>query len=99
MSAQPPYKFSPEEYLAFERQSHERHEYLDGEIFAMVGGSERHAWIASNLLAALHPELIKQDCRIYAENMGVRAKAVNGYFYPNLVIVCGEREFDDTQHD
>jgi Uma2 family endonuclease len=99
MTAQPHHKFTPQEYLAFERQSHERHEYLDGEIFAMVGGSERHAWITMNIGARLYPQMVEQGCRIYAENLGVRAKLAQGYFYPDLVIVCGEREFDDPQRD
>lgn len=65
----------------------------------MVGGSEPHAWITASTLAGLYPQLVKQECRIYAGNMGVRAKLANASFYPDLVIVCGERKFDDEHKD
>lgn len=48
-----PYRFTVEEYLAFERASAERHEYLDGVIYAMAGESPDHGRISMNLAVTL----------------------------------------------
>ena len=49
--------FSVEEYLALERESEERHEYLDGHVYAMAGESPEHSDICANLVSILHPQL------------------------------------------
>ena len=54
MAAEPRSLISREAYLALERESDERHEYIAGEVFAMAGGTETHALIIGNLIAALH---------------------------------------------
>ena len=48
---------TPEQYLAFERESERRHELVDGYLYAMPGASDRHEEIAGNLLAAIHADL------------------------------------------
>jgi Uma2 family endonuclease len=64
-------KFTPEEYFAWEEQQLERHEYIDGEVYAMSGGSIDHGNIAGNFLALLKPHLrgigcktLNSDCRV-----------------------------------
>lgn len=110
----PPYRFTQEEYLTFERASAERHEYLDGVIYAMdgwqsvqamAGESENHGMISMNLAAALVPHLRGTPCRAFSKDMKVRCGPYTSdsrdglYAYPDLVVVCGERQYHDQARD
>ena len=95
----PKRKYTPEEYLALERQADQRSEYYGGEIFAMSGASETHNLIAGNIFASLHAQLRGRPCRIYMSDMRVKVSPTGLYTYPDVVAVCGERQFDDVQHD
>ncbi len=79
---------SPQEYLAMEQSSPEKHEYLDGSLYLMAGGSARHALIAMNVAAAIRPHLRGGPCRLYSGDLRVRPDD-HAYFYPYLVVVCG----------
>jgi Uma2 family endonuclease len=99
MSALPKNFMTPEEYLKFERQSEIKHEYFDGEIFAMSGASEAHNIIVLNTGASLHAQLRKRPCRAYMSDLRVRVPKTSFYTYPDLSVVCGEREFEDDVLD
>lgn len=99
MSSQVKVYYTPEEYLALERQAEHKSEYFDGEIFAMTGASRRHNLVAANVLAALHRQLRKRPCEIYSSDMRVKVSPTGLYTYPDVVIVCGEPFFDDKQKD
>lgn len=99
MSTQVKVYFTPDEYLALERQAEYKSEYFNGEIFAMTGASRRHNLVAANVLAALHTQLRKRPCEIYPSDMRVKVRATGLYTYPDVVIVCGEPSFDDKQKD
>jgi Uma2 family endonuclease len=101
MSALPQDKhfMSPEEYLAFERESEEKHEYLDGEIFAMTGASERHILIVGSTHFSLYGQLDKRPCKVYMSDMRVRVKGTSFYTYPDISLVCGDAEFEDDDID
>lgn len=86
---------TPEEYLKFERESEIRHEYLDGEIFAMTGASERHILIVGSTHFSLYGQLDKRPCKVYMSDMRVRVKGTSFYTYPDISVVCGEAEFED----
>lgn len=92
---------SAEDYLAFEREAFEKHEFVGGEIRAMAGASENHNVIASNLSGELFIQLKNTKCRAFASDM--RVKAVNAkksnYYYPDIVVACGERKFEDGKKD
>ena len=88
-----------EAYLAMERESDERHDYLDGEIFAMTGASLRHNLITSHLLANLHAQLLGGDCSVVANDMRVRVPSMELFTYPDIVVFCGPPELDDDHHD
>ena len=99
-------KYSFEEYLEIERQSDVRHEFIDGEIYAMAGETESHSTINANLTADVVFQLKGKTCRAYSPNMKVQSghyfkqkKNSKGLFsYPDLVVVCGNPEFlDDTR--
>jgi len=99
MSTQVKVYYTPDEYLALERQAEYKSEYFNGEIFAMTGASRRHNLVAANVLAALHTQLRKRPCEIYPSDMRVKVSATGLYTYPDVVIVCGEPSFDDKRKD
>jgi Uma2 family endonuclease len=90
---------SVEEYLAFERRSEGRHEYLDGEIIAMTGASRYHNRLAVNVAGILYPQLRRGPCELYIADMRVRVAATGLYTYSDLAVVCGEPRFDDAHLD
>lgn len=102
-----PLFYTVEEYLALERASEERHEYLDGQIYAMAGESPEHGDICSNLIIEIGAQLRGRSCRVWAKDTKVRSGPIpktrrifKGLFsYPDLVIVCGEPQFHDTYRD
>jgi Uma2 family endonuclease len=92
-------KGTPYEYLVFERTSIERHEFFDGEIFAMGGASERHNLIVTNVVRELGQALKNRPCRVYANDMRVKVATSGLYTYPDVVVACGQPRFDDEQRD
>lgn len=92
-------RFSPEEYLTLERAAEYKSEYLNGEIFAMAGGSPDHNTISYNLNGITHRQLIGGPCRGYTSDMKVRSTPEGLYSYPDLTIVCGEPRFHDKYGD
>jgi Uma2 family endonuclease len=76
-----------DDFLDWERRQDERYEYLDGRIWAMVGGTIDHATIGSNMLGMLHARLRGTPCRALKESLKVRVGS--NVFYPDVLIVCG----------
>jgi len=99
MSSLPNYYLSPEEYLAIERQAEHKSEYVDGVMYAMAGGSERHNLIAGNILTELNIQLRTAPCRVYPSDLKVRVPESRKFFYPDVSVVCGETEFADDERD
>jgi Uma2 family endonuclease len=87
-----------EEYLEFERNSEIKHEYFDGEIFAMSGASRKHNLIVSNVISSLMSQL-KKRCRVYPSDMRVKIETTKLYTYPDVMIVCGQDKFADKKED
>ncbi|PWC56743.1 Uma2 family endonuclease [Azospirillum sp. TSO22-1] len=85
---------SSEEYLTFERTADVRHEYVNGEVYAMVGTSRRHNVITQNLSAALRPSIRRHGCESYTENVKVRVDLANAFYYPDLVVTCDPKDDD-----
>jgi Uma2 family endonuclease len=100
-------RYSVAEYLALERESEERHEYLDGEIYAMAGESPEHGTICINLSGQLYSQLRGKPCQAFSKDMKVRSgptpkpgQTTKGlYSYPDLLVVCGELKFHDEHRD
>lgn len=97
--AEPQRKQTSEDYLAFERQSEEKHEYLDGEIVAMSGASRAHGRISWNLSGTLFPQLESRGCEAFVSDMRVHIPVTDRYAYPDLVVACGEPRFEDAELD
>lgn len=99
--------FTADDYLALERASEERHEFLDGQIYAMAGESPDHGTICSNLTAALVNQLKGTPCQVWSKDTKVRSgplpqakwKTKGLFSYPDLVVVCGEGEYLDEHRD
>jgi len=86
-----PQKMSVEAYFAWEPQQALRHEFVNGQVFAMAGGTLAHNDIAVNLLTAQRPSLRKRGCRINIADAKVTITPTI-YRYPDLVITCDERD-------
>lgn len=92
-------RLTPEDYLAIERSAEFKSEYFDGEIFAMTGASEPHNLVVTNATRELSVQLKKRPCKLYANDMRVKVDPTGLYTYPDLVVVCGKAQFDDTHFD
>ena len=99
MSLQPQTRFTPEEYLAQERQALYKSEYLNGEIFAMSGASREHNLICVNVSSILHAQLRQRPCETYAGDMRVKVSPTGLYTYPDVIVVCDEPQFEDAHVD
>ena len=99
--------FTIDEYLALERSEEERHEYLDGCVYAMAGESPDHGRICMNLAVSLGTQLRGTPCEAFAKNTTVHCgptprlgQSMQGLFaYPDLVVVCGALQFHDQAQD
>jgi Uma2 family endonuclease len=84
---------TPAEYLAFERQSEERHEYHGGELRLMAGASRKHNIISLNIASLLREKLRGKPCRPFMSDMRVRIASAQRYFYPDIAVICGTEAF------
>ena len=82
--------YTPEEYLALEVESDVRHEYLNGEIKEMAGGTTNHNEIITNLCVALKPKLRKENYRLFTENVRVWIEKYRVYTYPDVMFIADE---------
>ena len=83
---------SPADYLAAEADSPIKHEYHDGEVYAMAGGTDAHVTIALNLWALLRGHLRGGSCRAYALDMKARVEELNRFYYPDVMVTCDDRD-------
>lgn len=86
-----------DEYLAFEEKSKLKHEYMDGEIFAMAGATRKHNLASTNVSTELSLQLRETDCEVYASDF--RVKIRDGHnVYPDVAVACGKilTENNDT---
>ncbi len=90
---------TPEEYLVRERAAEYKSEYWDGEIVAMSGAPEPHVLITGNIFSALHVALRGTNCRPYMSDMRVQFDASRKTAYPDVSVVCGDRQFKDGTND
>ena len=90
---------TPEEYLAFERKATTKHEYLNGQIVAMSGASFAHNFLTMNVANQLYNQLIGGECQVAASDMRVKVPQIDSYFYPDVVVVCGEPRAEDDTFD
>jgi Uma2 family endonuclease len=101
MSTQPLPFITPEQYLEAERKAMFRSQYLNGEVFAMSGGSRQHVRIVSSITTMLNNQLEDSDCEVYPIDLRLRVNPGGDYLYtyPDLSIACGEPQFEDDHFD
>ena len=83
-------KISVADYLEGEKISQIKHEYIDGEVYARVDNNKNHNQIVGNLLDRLGSHLRGNDCEPFFVGIKVYVEKLNRYYYPDLIIVCGE---------
>jgi len=91
-----PRKWTLEEYLAYEDERGVRHEFIDGEIYAMSGGTNKHSLIGMNAIIAIGRRLDDKVCSVRGSDMLVKVSDIK-YVYPDFSIVCGKPEFADDK--
>ena len=90
--------FTPEAYITQERKALHKSEYLNGQIFAMSGASRAHSLITSNISNRLYNQLMESDCEVHSSDMRVQPSPT-AYFYPDVLVACGELRFADDVFD
>jgi Uma2 family endonuclease len=85
-------RFTREEYLEWEARQTERHEYVNGEIFALAGARRGHAIIALNIASELRNQLRGKPCRPFMADMKLQIDAADAFFYPDVLVTCDERD-------
>jgi len=90
---------TPEEYLAAERLSETRSEYLDGGVYPMPGGTANHGRIVSNVTTELINQLGDRPCDVFPIDMKARMPDSRKFFYPDVVAVCGELQYHDDRRE
>ena len=94
MATQPKHFITVEEFLEAEEKATERHEYLDGEIFTIVGASPNHALIASNIGAHMWAQLQNSPCRLRGPDMMIQTSLSGLYSYADAVVSCKPEHFE-----
>ena len=90
--------FDPHAYLAWEDQQAEKHEYVAGEVFAMVGARREHVVVAGNIYAALKHRLRGGPCQAYVADLKLRIAAADAFFYPDVMVSCDARDHAADQY-
>lgn len=85
-------RYSYAEYLALEATSNVKHEYLDGQIYGMAGGSPEHAALSAAVVGLLFPQLQQGRCRAFSADLRVRVETSGLTTYPDVTVVCGPRQ-------
>ena len=85
----PKQRFSPAEYLAWERAQTTKHEYFRGEVFAMAGGSPRHNALCARIITLLHDHATRHGCHVMSSDQRIGIDDGERYVYPDVTVVCG----------
>jgi Uma2 family endonuclease len=91
-------KFTPEEYFAWEEQQLERHEYMDGAVYAMSGGTINHGDIALNFGVLLKTHLRGRGCKTLNSDCRVKVFGMDKYVYPDISVTCDDRDKTTNQY-
>ncbi len=89
-----PVRHSFYEYLELEASTSGKHEFLDGQIFAMAGGSPEHSALIASVVTQLSVQLRGSECRVHASELRIRVEATGLATYPDASVVCGRWQRD-----
>lgn len=87
-------RYTLDQYLRMEEMSNVRHEFLDGEIYGMAGGTPEHGRIAANVIMLLGMRTASRRCSVFTSDVRVRVTATGLDTYPDVTVVCGRLEYD-----
>ncbi|MGI4870518.1 MAG: Uma2 family endonuclease [Janthinobacterium lividum] len=91
-----PRRYTPQEYFALEAQSQEKHEYFDGEIFAMAGSSKAHNLLARRLAQSIETGLGGRNCKVYTSDIKLAITENFHYTYSDVVVSCDPADQRDA---
>ncbi|WP_019505578.1 Uma2 family endonuclease [Pleurocapsa sp. PCC 7319] len=89
---------TPEEYLQLEAASDSKHEYINGEIYAMAGATDTHVTIALNIAVMLRNHLRGSGCRVFISDMKVRIETKNRFYYPDVMVTCELKDRENSTY-
>jgi Uma2 family endonuclease len=92
-------RYTIQEFVRLEEYSNVRHEYFDGQIYAMAGGTPEHGTYAANVIAALSAQLRGRPCRVQTSDVRIRVRATGLDTYPDVSVICEHAERDSDDHD
>jgi Uma2 family endonuclease len=90
-------KLTPEEYFAWEEQQEVKHEYFEGEVFAMSGGTQNHSRIGGRLFSLVDLHLDNSECVVLTSDARVKLQESEKYVYPDVSVTCDERDRETPQ--
>ncbi|MCB9451764.1 MAG: Uma2 family endonuclease [Anaerolineaceae bacterium] len=96
---QEPQYMTEAEYLEFEESSEFKHEYVNGRVYAMSGGSLRHGVITVNISTDLNIQLEDRDCKVSSPDTRIKIEAMKSFRYPDVTVYCGEEDYVDNRAD
>lgn len=88
-------RMSVQEFLAWDETQSVRHEFVDGEVFAMAGAGEAHVTVALNVAMWLRQHLAGTPCRTFITDMKLRVEAADAVFYPDVMVTCSAIDATD----
>ena len=91
----PSFKWSVQDYLKAEESSEVRHEFVEGDLYAMAGASEEHNFISLNIASALRGHLRGKPCKVFIHDMKAKVYAnLTLFYYPDVMVVCDPEDED-----
>ncbi len=92
-------RYTYSEYLALEAHANVRHEFFEGEIYAMAGGTPEHAAFCVNVSTAFNVQLRDRGCRVHSSDLRIRVLETGLATYPDITVVCGRAELDPVDRN
>jgi len=92
-------KLTVEEYVKLEQDTDQKHEFHDGQVYAMAGGTDNHNTITMNISAEIYVSLKGKNCKIKNSETKLYLEDNNRYVYPDAMIICGEQQKAENLKD
>ncbi len=91
-------RMTADDFLAWEETQTEKHEFVAGEVFAMVGARREHVVVSGNIFAGLKQRLRGKPCQAYMADLKLRVEAADAFFYPDVVVSCDQNDNKADQY-
>jgi Uma2 family endonuclease len=91
-------RLTPEEYFDWEEKQLEKHEYIDGQVYAMSGRTKNHSLISVRLIVLLSNHLESSGCEVGNSDLRVNIAGTSNYTYPDVSVTCDDRDKNTTQY-